>query len=118
MHGSLESSTLDLVKWSTEYFEVYRDAQIPSNSSTPSALPSTWTPLGCGFIKLNVDVAFPKASDFYRIGIVAHNDHGDCMVGSEGVTRSSNTPPPRWGSHSDSTWSTSCCGKSLAQCHH
>lgn len=50
-------------------------------SSTSLALPSTWTPLGCGFIKLNVDVAFPKASDFYRIGIVAHNDHGDCMVG-------------------------------------
>lgn len=81
MHGSLESSPSDLVKWSTEYFEVYRDAQIPSNSSTSLALPSTWTPLGCGFIKLNVDVAFPKASDFYRIGIVAHNDHGDCMVG-------------------------------------
>lgn len=76
IYGVEEGVPSDVVQWSREYLALYQESQIKPPPPEPEVLPSIWVPPDPGFIKVNVDVAYPENADFIRVGMVAKNEHG------------------------------------------
>lgn len=76
VHGVEDGVPSDVVKWSREFLALYQESQIKPPPPAPEVLPSIWVPPDPGFIKINVDVAFPKNAYFIRVGMVARNAQG------------------------------------------
>lgn len=67
--------------WCSEFLKAYCRAQCPISHSSPSADPVEWSPSATGFVKVNIDVAFPVNADYFRVSGVARDDRGLCLWG-------------------------------------
>lgn len=79
VHGVEGGAPSDLVAWASEFLKVYQEAQAKPLPTATAALPAIWIPPDPGFVKVNVDVAFPVKADFIRIGMVAKRANGETI---------------------------------------
>lgn len=79
LHGSNSGFPMDVVGWCSEFIKAYHHAQSPIPSPSLHTGNVEWLPPTSGLIKVNVDVALPSKSDFFRVSGVARNDRGQCL---------------------------------------
>ncbi|XP_012830608.1 PREDICTED: uncharacterized protein LOC105951703 [Erythranthe guttata] len=78
-HGESGIKANELVGWCKVFLENFKQAHFRPIPLRNPTLPSLWKPPEDGFIKLNVDAAFPPGEDFYSTSLVARNSRGECL---------------------------------------
>lgn len=110
VHGSTEGFPPYLVLCAKEFISIYQQAQGPVSSD---AAP-TWSPPDSGIIKLNVDVAFPVETNFFRISMVECNSSWMHVVVPERDYRQPSTIGGR--SYRRTSWCLGICWSQSSHC--
>lgn len=66
IHDSEHGFPLDVVQWASDYLDSYHSAQCPNRLNRLTLLAQNWVPPDPGFVKINVYVALPAGSSWWR----------------------------------------------------
>lgn len=66
----------DILGWAKKYLEGYLELQVKPPPADSIPLPAIWIPPDPGYIKVNVDVAYPEKAEFIRVAMVARDHRG------------------------------------------
>lgn len=78
VHEEVQHIPSDIVKWCSDFLEVFYNANLLTNSLPATVFPRQWVAPSPGHIKVNFDAAFFSA-DFFQVSAVARNEEGQCV---------------------------------------